>query len=152
MLAQVFTSCPGSWVTTSAPLGLDAHDHRAQCRAVADVVPAAPRPPPGARRAARSGGTARRRRPRGDGQAGDPHGSSAVQSRRPRRRGGRLVAGRCSPVFMGHPQSRAWEGVAAPIMLVGLLYAVRRPAVGSASPQRGHVDQRCGPRPRSWPW
>ena len=64
-------------------------------------------------------------------EAGDPHGSSAVQSRRR----GAVVAGWwwvVFTVFMGYLSCARVEGVAAPIMLVGLLYAVRRPAVGSA--------------------
>ena len=63
--------------------------------------------------------------------AGDPHGSSAVQSRRR----GAVVAGWwwvVFTVFLGYLSFARVEGVAAPIMLVGLLYAVRRPAVGSA--------------------
>ncbi|MGW2672849.1 hypothetical protein [Kocuria rhizophila] len=63
--------------------------------------------------------------------AGDPHGSSAVQSRRR----GAVVAGWwwvVFTVFMGYLSFARVEGVAAPIMLVGLLYAVRHPAVGSA--------------------
>jgi len=62
---------------------------------------------------------------------GAAHGSSAVQSRRR----SAVVAGWwwvVFTVFLGYLSFARVEGVAAPIVLIGLLYAVRRPVVGSA--------------------
>lgn len=59
------------------------------------------------------------------------HGSSAVLSRRR----SAVVAGWwwvVFTVFLGYLSFARVEGVAAPIVFVGLLYAVRRPVVGSA--------------------
>lgn len=63
--------------------------------------------------------------------APDPHGSSAVQSRRR----SAVVAGWwwvVFTIFMGYLSFARVEGVAAPVVFVGLLYAVRHPVVGAA--------------------
>ena len=60
-----------------------------------------------------------------------PHGSSAVLSRQR----SAVVAGWwwvVFTVFLGYLSFARVEGVAAPIVFLGLLYAVRRPVVGSA--------------------